>query len=77
MTDFIISWLIIVTQPFRIVDKEKFRVLLKYQRPATKESDIPHRTKLRDEVILKANEAIERLKEHFKASCLLFSFKFY
>jgi hypothetical protein len=53
-------------QPFRIVDKKQFRVLLKYQRPVTKDSDIPHRTKLRDEVILKANEAIERLKAHFK-----------
>ena len=53
-------------QPFRIVDKKQFRVLLKYQRPATKDSDIPHRIKLRDEIILKANEAIERLKAHFK-----------
>ena len=41
MTDFIISWLIIVTQSFRIVDKEKFQVLFKYQWPTTKEFGIP------------------------------------
>jgi len=61
----------VAIQPFRIVDKEKFQVLLKYQRPATKDSDIPHRTKLREEIMLKANEAIERLKKHFKVSLLL------
>ncbi|KAF8881171.1 hypothetical protein CPB84DRAFT_1873503 [Gymnopilus junonius] len=40
--------------------------LLKYQHPATQESDIPHRTKIREEVIEKANLAIRRLKEEFK-----------
>ncbi|KAF4609402.1 hypothetical protein D9613_012987 [Agrocybe pediades] len=38
-----------------------------YQRPATKESDIPHRTKLREEIVEKAKVAIDRLKEHFKS----------
>jgi len=44
-----------------------------YQRPATKESDIPHHTKLHDEIIEKANTAIEWLKNHFKVSFFGFS----
>ncbi|KIL56258.1 hypothetical protein M378DRAFT_44473, partial [Amanita muscaria Koide BX008] len=42
--------------------------LLLYQRPSMKENDIPHRTKLRDEVIDKAKLAVYRLTKHFKIS---------
>ena len=38
-----------------------------------KDSDIPHRTKLREEIILKADEAIKRLKAHFKVGFLSFN----
>ncbi|KAH7920372.1 hypothetical protein BV22DRAFT_1021370, partial [Leucogyrophana mollusca] len=51
---------------FTVVDKESFRALLKYQRPQTRESDIPHRTKLREEILTKAAEAEVKLCEHFK-----------
>ncbi|KAH7903788.1 hypothetical protein BJ138DRAFT_990081, partial [Hygrophoropsis aurantiaca] len=40
--------------------------LLKYQRPQTKESDIPHRTKLREEILTKAVEAEVKIREHYK-----------
>lgn len=59
-------FLTVLVQPFQIVEKTKFRALLRYQRPAMKDSDIPHRTKLREEIIAKADEAIERLRAHFK-----------
>ena len=49
-----------------IVEKSSFRALLTYQRPAMSDKDIPHRTKLREEIIYKAEVAIERLKQHFK-----------
>ena len=59
-------------QSFRVVDHGPFRKLLKYQRPATQESDIPHGTKLREEIIEKANIIIQRLKEEFKVLYLFF-----
>ncbi|KAF8887636.1 hypothetical protein CPB84DRAFT_1849810 [Gymnopilus junonius] len=60
--DFIISG----DQSFHVVEEKPFRKLLKYQHPATQESDIPHHTKIQEEVIEKANLAIQRLKEEFK-----------
>ncbi|KAK2459325.1 hypothetical protein APHAL10511_008680 [Amanita phalloides] len=47
-----------------------------YQHPATKESDIPHHTKLHDEIIEKANVAIEQLKNHLKTVLSKFSITF-
>ncbi len=49
-----------------MVEKKSFTALLKYQRPATTDADIPGRTKLHEEVIEKAKVATLRLKEHFK-----------
>ncbi len=64
------------SQSFRVVDTRSFRGLLKYQRPATKEDDIPHRQKVRDEVIEKAKVVIERMKRAFQGEyrikCRLF-----
>ncbi|KAJ8581418.1 hypothetical protein M405DRAFT_710567, partial [Rhizopogon salebrosus TDB-379] len=42
--------------------------LLKYQHPQTSESDIPHRTKLREAILVKALAAEARIKEEFKIS---------
>jgi hypothetical protein len=50
------------------VDKEPFRALLKYQRPTTKDNEIPHRQKLRDEIVEKAKDGIQRLSAHFAVS---------
>jgi hypothetical protein len=38
-----------------VTDHPAFRELLKYQRPKTKESDIPHRTKITDSVLERAS----------------------
>ncbi|KIJ15095.1 hypothetical protein PAXINDRAFT_40900, partial [Paxillus involutus ATCC 200175] len=40
--------------------------LLKYQRPQTADSDIPHCTKLRDEILAKANEAQAKLRDQLQ-----------
>lgn len=50
------------------MEKGSFRALLKYQRPATKDSDIPGRQKLQEEVVRKSDEAVERIKTLFKVS---------
>lgn len=52
---------------FLLVDKPAFRRLLLYMRPATRELDIPHRTKVREEVIVKADQYLNKLTHIFKA----------
>jgi hypothetical protein len=42
-----------------------------YQRPQTLESDIPHRTKLREEIIRKAELAKERIANELKVRSYL------
>lgn len=53
-------------QPFRIVDEPEFRDLLKFQRPATKEADIPHRTKIAQKILDSAEHVEELIKERYK-----------
>ena len=56
-----------------VVDKGPFCQLLQYQRPSTKDNNIPHRTKLREEVVEKAKVAIQRLTEHLAVWFTTFS----
>lgn len=53
-------------QAFTIVDKGAFRRILKYQRPQMLDNDMPHRTKLREEILYKAKVAEQRIREEFK-----------
>lgn len=53
-----------------MVDKSSFRALLKFQHPEIKDSDIPHRAKLREEILVQAGDIEERLKDHFKVNLL-------
>lgn len=53
-------------QAFNIVEKTLFCALLKYQKPSMKDSNIPHQTKLREEVIHKTEVVMHKLMEHFK-----------
>lgn len=65
----ILRWLRLanlLSQSFRLIDRHTFRRLLIYQRPKTKESEIPHRTKLREVILEKAQEVQSRIKELFK-----------
>ena len=50
-----------------MIDKKSFRALLKYQRPQTTESDIPHHTKLREEILTKAEEVKANIREALQA----------
>lgn len=58
--------LISYLQSLRIVDSKTFRGLLKFQRPKTRESEIPHRTKLTEFLVEKAQLVSVKLREIFK-----------
>ncbi|KAG6912948.1 hypothetical protein DXG01_010873 [Tephrocybe rancida] len=66
LLDHIMEFIVSNNQAFRLIEKKSFRGILKYQRPSTKESDIPKRTKLQEEIIYKSKVVEMRLKEHFK-----------
>ncbi|KAF5313763.1 hypothetical protein D9619_013714 [Psilocybe cf. subviscida] len=66
LLDHIVEFVVEDDQAFNIVEKTSFRALLKYQKPSMKDSDIPHRTKLREEVIHKTEVVMHKLMEHFK-----------
>lgn len=51
---------------FILVDRPAFRDTLKYMRPATRDEDIPHRTKIRDEVMVKEARLVQILVDLFK-----------
>jgi hypothetical protein len=53
-------------QPFNIVDWPYFRALLKFQRPDTKDEDIPHRTKVTETVVTTAKSVQQRIKERYR-----------
>ena len=55
--------LIHLLQAFQLVDKGAFRRLLMYTRPSLSERDIPHRTKIQEEILLKAEVAEGRVCE--------------
>jgi hypothetical protein len=45
-----------------LVDKGAFRRLLIFNRPSLLESDIPHRTKIHDEILVRADAVEERVR---------------
>lgn len=52
-----------VSQAFQVVEKPPFHRLLKYLRPTLSNSDIPHHTKTRDEIMARAKIVMEQVKE--------------
>ena len=56
-------------QAFQLVDKGPFRRLITYLRPSLVDKDIPHRKKLRKEILQRAAVAEEALKQRLKV-CL-------
>jgi hypothetical protein len=55
-------------QAFQLVDKGSFRRLLSYLRPSLLDKEIPHRTKLRTEVLERASAVEGRVKEKLQVS---------
>jgi hypothetical protein len=56
----------IFEQAFQLVDKASFRRLLTYCRPSLNEKDIPHRTKVRKEILDRAKMVEARVKDKLK-----------
>ncbi|KAK7025717.1 HAT family dimerization domain-containing protein [Favolaschia claudopus] len=63
LVDHLVELMVTEDDAFRLVDKAPFRRVLHYCRPSLKESDIPHRTKMRGEILTRASEAEDRLRE--------------
>ncbi|THG95518.1 hypothetical protein EW026_g6148 [Hermanssonia centrifuga] len=66
LLDHIVELIVSDDQAFRLVEKAAFRRLLQYQRPQTKDTEIPHHTFVREEIMRKASDVEARLREVFK-----------
>ena len=56
-------FVLISLQAFQLVDKPSFRRLLQYLRPSLSERDIPHRTKIHDEILDRSKLGLSRVLE--------------
>jgi hypothetical protein len=65
------SLITIFCQAFQLVDKGPFRRFIQYCRPALSERNIPHRTKVREEIMKCAETVIERAKANLEVFHLL------
>jgi hypothetical protein len=59
-------------QPLNSVDRPEFRALLKFQRTATEEADIPHRTKITQRILDTAERVEQLVKERYQVWFVLF-----
>ncbi|KAF7364524.1 HAT family dimerization domain-containing protein [Mycena venus] len=62
LLDYLVEMIVTEDNAFMLVDKGPFRRLLQYFCPSLKESDIPHRTKMREEILKRTEDAEERLR---------------
>ncbi|KAJ7790417.1 hypothetical protein B0H14DRAFT_2626013 [Mycena olivaceomarginata] len=60
--DYLVEMMVTEDDGFMLVDKGPFRRLLRYCRPSLKESDIPHRTKMPEEILQRAKDAEDQLR---------------
>ena len=76
LMEHIVQFVVADDQSFLVLEKPSFRNLLRYLRPNMKDSDIPHRTKLREEIMGKVDDVIERMREYYKGIDSQFSATF-
>ena len=63
LVDHVVELIISEDDAFYLLDKPAFRKLLHYLRPNLTIKDIPHRTKIHEEVLAHAVQAKSKLKE--------------
>jgi hypothetical protein len=63
LLDFIIEMVVFEDKAFLLVERDSFRQLLRYCRPALADKDIPRRKTVRSEVIRRARHAEENVCE--------------
>lgn len=76
LMEHIIQFVVEDDQSFLVIEKPSFRNLLRYLRPNMKESDIPHRTKLREDIMGKVGDVVERMQKYYKTINSQFSTTF-
>ena len=62
LIDHVVELIVSEDDAFLLLDKPAFRQLLHYLRPALPIKDIPHRTRIREEVLARAGQAKAKLK---------------
>lgn len=62
LIDHIVELVVSEDDAFYLLDKPPFRQLIHYLRPTLLTKDIPHRTKIREEILARAVEAKSKLK---------------
>ena len=75
LVDHLVELIVSEDEAFQLLDRLAFRRLIHYLRPALAIKDIPHRTKIREEVLARAVQAKLRLKAvlqvHYLFVCLV------
>ncbi|KAF5370479.1 hypothetical protein D9615_009743 [Tricholomella constricta] len=66
MLDYVIELIVREDEALQLIDRGSFRRLLKFMRPSLQEKDIPHRTKLRQEIIRRAHDVEQRVRDRLK-----------
>jgi hypothetical protein len=62
LLEYIVELVVVEDEAFQLVDKGAFRRLLEYLRPSLIARDIPHKTKVRDEIMARAEGSILIIK---------------
>ena len=62
LIDHLVELIVTEDEAFQLLDRPAFRQLLNYLRPTLPNGDIPHRTKIHDEVLARAVQAKSKVK---------------
>jgi hypothetical protein len=62
LLEYIIELIVVEDEAFQLVEKGAFRRLLTYLRPNLAKHDIPHKTKVREQIMERAETAFELVK---------------
>ena len=76
LIDHLVQLVVTEDDAFYLLDKSAFRQLIHYLRPTLSTKEIPHRTKIREEILARAAQAKSKLKATLQVChvfCLLLS----
>jgi len=71
LMDHLVELIVSEDEAFYLLEKPVFRQLLQYLRPTLPSKDIPHRTKIRGEVVTRAVQAEHNVKEALQVCATL------
>ena len=76
LLDYLIELIVAEDEAFLLLDKGAFRRLLIYTRPGLSDKDIPHRNKVREEILQRSKVVESRIHERLQALDGRISFTF-